>query len=116
MSFYNFYDNNNGYNTNNNLNFNPNNNPNNSWQGQSSNFNSSNSSATPSQDDIKNTYEKYRGYNQNELYNEFIKETAKQRASGSLTPEKLNQIKSTILPYLSEKEQETLNKILNDIM
>ena len=111
MSFYNFYDNNNGYNQNNNSNSNQNNNPNNSWQEQYSTRNTN-----PSQDDIKNTYEKYRGYNQNELYNEFIKETAKQRASGSLTPEKLNQIKSTILPYLSEKEQETLNKILNDIM
>ncbi len=116
MSFYNFYDNNTG------PGFSEQNNFNGYSQNDSARFNESSfnnahyNSQNFSEDNIKSTYEKYRGYSQNELYNEFIKETAKQKANGSLNAEKLNQIKNTIMPYLSPAEQETLNKILNEIM
>ena len=79
MSFYNFYNNNNFGSDNSN-----NENNNGFWQGYASG-NSNKQGSQVSEDDIKSTYEKYRGYNQNELYNEFLKETAKQKANGSLS-------------------------------
>ncbi len=93
MSFYNFYDNN-----------------------GTCNFNEGNQSSGFSEENIKSAYEKYKDYSQNELYNEFLKETARQKANGSLNRDKLMALKDTIMPYLSQEEQQTLNQIFNDIM
>lgn len=67
-------------------------------------------------ENIEDAYKKYSNYSKDALYKEFIEETARQKASGALSPQKIEQIKSVIFPYLTEKERETFNSIINGIM
>ncbi|MBE5757502.1 MAG: hypothetical protein E7345_01040 [Clostridiales bacterium] len=55
----------------------------------------------------------YKGLSQSELMNEFIKMTMKKKKDGTLKESELENIKKTILPYLTEEQKTNLENILN---
>lgn len=55
----------------------------------------------------------YKGLSQSELMNEFIKMTMKKKKDGTLKESELENIKKTILPYLTEEQKINLENILN---
>ena len=63
----------------------------------------------------QDVFNKYSGYSQSELMQEFLNQTAIQKQKGTLSPEKLDEIKDVLLPYLNNNQRETLEQILNRI-
>lgn len=55
---------------------------------------------------------KYSSYSKNDLMSEFIKITLDKKKKGELTSGELNNLKTTILPFLNSEQKENLDKIL----
>lgn len=55
---------------------------------------------------------KYSSYSKNDLMSEFIKITLEKKKKGELSISELNNLKSTILPFLNSEQKENLDKIL----
>lgn len=55
----------------------------------------------------------YSSYSQEELLEEFFKLSEQKKKDGSLSDSDINNIKNTLTPYLSEEQQQNLNKIIN---
>ena len=55
---------------------------------------------------------KYSSYSKNDLMSEFIKITLEKKKKGELTSGELNNLKTTILPFLNSEQKENLDKIL----
>lgn len=64
---------------------------------------------------IEDELKKYENLSSEELMAEFIKESRKQRNSGELTDEKINNIKQTLKPFLNDAQQQKLNDLLGVI-
>lgn len=64
---------------------------------------------------LDDVYSKYSSYSENELMQEFLKQTQIQKQNGALDMDKLEQVKQVLLPYLDESQKETLEQILNKI-
>lgn len=85
--------------------------------------NSTNINKTTSSDDKKGTKEysyenleklidKYSSLDDDVLMKEFLKMTIERKRQGNLSEGELEMLKSTILPYLNDKQKESLEKIL----
>ncbi len=63
--------------------------------------------------DIEEKLAKYKNYNQSELTAELFKEVNKQKQSGNLNSEKLDEIKTTLLPMLDQNQQKRLESLID---
>ncbi len=57
----------------------------------------------------------YQGYSQQDLIGELFKVAAIEKEKGTLTKERLDDIKATILPYLNENQIEFLDKLIEKL-
>ena len=64
-------------------------------------------------DDLEDMINSYSKLGQDELLNEFMKLTLEKKKKGVLDEKELNNIKSTIEPFLNEEQKSILDKILN---
>ena len=63
--------------------------------------------------DYQYMIDKYSKLSSNELMQEFIKLTAKEKSAGHLSDKKLNGIKDTLKPYLNSEQVSSLDNIIN---
>ena len=64
------------------------------------------------EDEIKKKIDKYKNYNNQELLNELLKETNRQKKNGTLTDKKLDEMMNGLLPYLDNEQKQRMNEIL----
>lgn len=64
---------------------------------------------------IENLMEKYKNLNQEELMQEFLRESKKQKQKGELNDTKLESIKQTLTPFLSADQQKNLDYLMGII-
>lgn len=62
---------------------------------------------------IEEMLEKYSHYDQNELMQEYIKKANESKSKGSFNEEKINTIKDTLSPMLTEEQMQYLDQLLN---
>src|SRR5574344_1529844 len=76
---------------------------------EENNFSKMKSNEKKQQEDVKEKISKYQDLSQNELMEELVKETRKQKENGGLDDDKLDQIKHTLNAILSPSEQKKLD-------
>lgn len=64
---------------------------------------------------LEDLIENYSKLSDNDLMKEFLKLTIERKKQGSLSDGELETLKSTILPYLDEKQKNTLENLLEMI-
>jgi len=62
--------------------------------------------------EINDMVNKYSGYSEDELVNEFVRQTNLKRQSGEMDDAGLDKIKDTLSPYLNKEQQARLNEIM----
>ena len=62
--------------------------------------------------DIESKLSKYKNMNANQLEAELFREATKQKQNGNLNSEKLEEIKSTLLPMLNQEQQQRLDSLI----
>ena len=62
---------------------------------------------------IENLMDKYSTLSNEELFNEFIKETKKWKENGTINSEYLANIKNTLSPYLNNEQKNNLNNLMD---
>lgn len=62
--------------------------------------------------EINDLVNKYRGYSEDELVNEFVRQTNFKRQNGEMDDAGLDRIKDTLSPYLNKEQQARLNEII----
>lgn len=65
--------------------------------------------------DFQNFYDSHKNLSQNELQEELIKEVAKQKMAGTFDFEKLSNTFNMMVPYMSEKQKNHINSILQGL-
>lgn len=65
-----------------------------------------------SYENLEKLIDKYSSLDDDILMKEFLKMTIERKKQGNLSESELEILKSTILPYLNEKQKESLEKIL----
>jgi hypothetical protein len=68
-----------------------------------------------SKEDISQLYNKYKDMPQEQLVEEFVKSAKAQRTSGALDDNKINQIYSTLCPYLNNQQKEFFDTLIHKI-
>ena len=66
-------------------------------------------------DNIESKLKEYENLSQAELMQEFIKESKRQKDSGELTDDKIENIKQTLIPLLNNEQQKNLDYLLGII-
>ena len=61
---------------------------------------------------VEEQLKKYANLSQAELMQEFIKESKKQKQNGNLDRDKMENIKSTLLPFLNSNQQKQLDYLM----
>lgn len=61
---------------------------------------------------VEEQLKKYENLSQAELMQEFIKESKKQKQNGNLDRDKMENIKSTLLPFLNGNQQKQLDYLM----
>ena len=69
------------------------------------NENNNSNSNNIGSDNIESFYNKYKDLSDNELLNEFVKQSHNLKQKGGLSDDKISNIKSTIFPYLNEEQK-----------
>ena len=57
--------------------------------------------------------EKYKGLSKQELMQEFLKESKKQKQNGELDKNKIENIKKTLTPFLDNNQQQNLQNLMD---
>lgn len=65
-----------------------------------------------SYENLEKLIDKYSSLDDDVLMKEFLKMTIERKKQGNLNDEELELLKSTIIPYLNNKQKESLQKIL----
>lgn len=65
------------------------------------------------QNKIEELYNQYSGFSNEQLMKEFFRKSVDLKQNGSLDENKLNAIKQSLLPYLTDEQIKSLNKILD---
>lgn len=65
--------------------------------------------------EYENIINKYKDMNQNDLMSNLFKEASKLKSEGKLNSETLNNLKSTLSPFLNDEQQEMLSNLVNAI-
>lgn len=66
-------------------------------------------------DEYQNILDKYKNMDNNELMSNLFSEASKLKREGKLDPNQLNNLKSSISPFLNSEQQQVLNSIINSI-
>ncbi len=66
-------------------------------------------------DKVEDLMDKYKNYSQEELIQEFIKESKKQKENGELNSFQIENIKNTLSPYLTDSQKQNLNNLMDMI-
>lgn len=66
-----------------------------------------------SKENLEKLIDKYSKLNPNDLFGEFIKLTYEKKKKGELKKSEIENIKTTIMPYLNQEQKENLMKILD---
>ena len=61
---------------------------------------------------LEDLINKYSSYSKNDLMSEFLKMTLEKKKKGELSSSEINNLKSTIVPFLNSEQKENLDKIL----
>lgn len=72
-----------------------------------------NNNAEVNKENLEEMIENYSKFSQDELLNEFMKLTLEKKKKGILDEKELNNIKSTIEPFLNDEQKNNLEKIFN---
>ena len=64
------------------------------------------------ENNVEEQLKKYENLSQAELMQEFIKESKKQKQNGNLDRDKMENIKSTLLPFLNSNQQKQLDYLM----
>ena len=78
----------------------------------SENSNTNNNSNTKKYEDILN---KYKNMNSNDLMSNLFTEASKLKSEGKLNSESLNNLKTTLNPFLNSEQKEMLNNLIDAI-
>ena len=62
---------------------------------------------------VEDLMEKYKGLSKQELMQEFLKESKKQKQSGELDKNKIENIKKTLTPFLDNNQQQNLQNLMD---
>lgn len=62
---------------------------------------------------LEDLMEKYKGLSKQELMQEFLKESKKQKQSGELDKNKIENIKKTLTPFLDNNQQQNLQNLMD---
>lgn len=62
---------------------------------------------------IEELMNSFSSYSQEELLEEFFKLSEEKKKQGNLDNNELNKIKNTLMPHLSQEQQQNLDKIIN---
>ena len=65
--------------------------------------------------DYQDILNKYKDMNQNDLMSNLFKEASKLKQEGKLDTETLNNLKSTLAPFLNSEQKEMLNNLVSAI-
>lgn len=71
------------------------------------------SSIDKNKSDYQDMIDKYSKLSSDELMQEFIKMTAKEKSAGRLNEKEMTQIKETLSPYLNREQTKNLNTIID---
>ena len=63
-------------------------------------------------ENLEDLINKYSSYSKNDLMSEFLKMTLEKKKKGELSSSEINNLKSTIVPFLNSEQKENLDKIL----
>lgn len=62
---------------------------------------------------LEDLMEKYKGLSKQELMQEFLNESKKQKQSGELDKNKIENIKKTLTPFLDNNQQQNLQNLMD---
>ena len=62
---------------------------------------------------LEELMEKYKGLSKQELMQEFLKESKKQKQNGELDKNKIENIKKTLTPFLDNNQQQNLQNLMD---
>lgn len=65
--------------------------------------------------DVQDTINKYKGYSENELLQEFQKITKEKKQEGSLDSRKILNVVDKISPFLNDQQKESLKNLIKTI-
>lgn len=77
------------------------------------NQNFENDSQKINEEILKKHIQKYQNMSQQELLNELLSETGKQRQNGSLDNKKLSEIQNSLMPLLDKEQQDRLKQLVD---
>lgn len=72
-------------------------------------------SATPNEDDIRKTAERYAGKSDEELLGDIMKTVRQGKADGSISDEQLQKFAESVTPILNQEQLDRLNAVLKMI-
>ncbi len=64
---------------------------------------------------LEGMMQRYAGMNQQELFGEFYKLAQQKRQDGTLTDEYINNLKTTIFPFLTPEQQQTFHQLFQSL-
>ena len=72
-----------------------------------------NNEKSSNNEELETLINKYSKFSNSELMSEFMRMTYEKKMRGDLTTQELNNIKSTIVPFLNEEQKINLEKLIN---
>lgn len=67
------------------------------------------------ENDVKDQFNKYSGYSENQLIDEFYKEVYKQKQLGNLSPQMLENFYNMMAPQMSPSQKKKMKDLINSV-
>lgn len=64
---------------------------------------------------FKDMIDKYAGYSQEQLMQEFIKMSSLKKQQGTLNQSEISKLQTTLFPYLNEEQKQKFYKLMDDV-
>ncbi len=79
------------------------------------NTNNKNYTKQDAEDEVQSQFNKYSGYSENQLIDEFYKEVYKQKQLGNLSPEMLQNFYNMMAPNMSSEQKKKMKGLIDSI-
>ena len=79
------------------------------------NTNNKNYTKQDAEDEVQSQFNKYSGYSENQLIDEFYKEVYKQKQLGNLSPEMLHNFYNMMAPNMSQEQKKKMKGLIDSI-
>ena len=79
------------------------------------NTNNKNYTKQDAEDEVQSQFNKYSGYSENQLIDEFYKEVYKQKQLGNLSPEMLQNFYNMMAPKMSSEQKKKMKGLIDSI-